>query len=213
MLVKDMDRIIFAGDSITDMGCTKPVGFGPGENLGVGYPRMFDNMIGAFHPELRVQVINAGVSGNTSRDLLNRFEKDVIRNHPSIISIMIGVNDVWRQFDRPANNEWVLPDEYERNLRLMIEKSRSACKTLLLMAPYYMEPLTQDAMRARMDEYGVIVKKLSDEYGTLFIDLQKLFNDYFAKGRHSTSIAWDRVHPNQIGATLIAGKIYETLEL
>ena len=58
-------------------------------------------------------------------------------------------------------------------------------------------------MRARMDEYGAICKKLAEEYGCIFIDLQAMFSKYCSV-RHSSYLAWDRVHPNQIGATLIA---------
>lgn len=58
-------------------------------------------------------------------------------------------------------------------------------------------------MRKRMDEYGAICKKLAEKYGCILVDLQQVFDKYF-KYRHSNFIAWDRVHPNQVGATLIA---------
>jgi lysophospholipase L1-like esterase len=66
-----------------------------------------------------------------------------------------------------------------------------------------MEPNRCDAMRARMDEYGAIVKRLAKKYGCELVDLQAMFDRYF-RYRHSTCIAWDRIHPNQMGATLIA---------
>ena len=66
-----------------------------------------------------------------------------------------------------------------------------------------MEPNKSDTMRARMDEYGAIVKRLAEKYGCELVDLQAMFDRYF-RHRHSTYIAWDRIHPNQMGATLIA---------
>jgi lysophospholipase L1-like esterase len=71
------------------------------------------------------------------------------------------------------------------------------------MTPYYMEPNRTDAMRARMDEYGEICRRLAEKYDCIFIDTQAMFDEYF-KYQHSAYIAWDRVHPNQIGATLMA---------
>ena len=212
MILKDLDRIVFAGDSVTDMGSENPVGEGLFDNLGQGYVRRVDNLLAALLPEYRFRVTNSGIGGNTSRDLAARFDRDVINLRPDVISIMIGINDVWRQFDTPAAlDTQVMPDEYEANLREMIEKSRQTAREVILMTPYYMEPMKEDRMRARMDVYGEICRKLAAEYGLKFVDLQAAFDEYFgtknAAGEythHSTYIAWDRVHPNQVGAVVIA---------
>ena len=71
---------------------------------------------------------------------------------------------------------------------------------------YYMEPNAADTMRARMDEYGAIVKRLAKEYSLPCIDLQPVFSEYLAN-RHSAYLMWDRVHPGPVGSMLIAGKI------
>ena len=71
------------------------------------------------------------------------------------------------------------------------------------MTPYYMEPLRADPMRARVEQYAEIMRELSEEYGAEFVDIQSMFDRYF-RYRHSSFIAWDRIHPNLIGATLIA---------
>ena len=94
-------------------------------------------------------------------------------------------------------------DEYEANLREMIEKIKDKVKGIFLITPYYIEPNRKDMMRARMDEYCAVCKKLAKEYGCVFVDFQSMFEDY-CKIRHSSYLAWDRVHPNQIGATLMA---------
>nr|WP_304956098.1 GDSL-type esterase/lipase family protein [uncultured Acetatifactor sp.] len=134
MIFEDMDRIVFAGDSVTDMGSAQPVGEGLFENLGMGYVRIIDNLLAACYPERKIRVTNSGVSGNTSRDLLARFQSDVVDLKPDWVSICIGINDVWRQYE-----------------------------------------------------------------------------DY-CKIRHSAFIAWDRVHPNRVGATLMARAFLEKCE-
>ena len=200
MIFENMDRIVFAGDSITDMGSTNPVGEGLFDNVGRSYVRVVENMLAVYYPEIKIRVTNSGIAGNTSRDLLNRFDRDVVDLKPDWVSICIGINDVWRQFDCPAMPDThVLPDEYESNLETMISK----VKGIFLISPYIMEPNSEDMMRNRMNDYVEICRKLAQKHGCIFIDFQKMYEDY-CKIRHSSYIAWDRIHPNQIGATLMA---------
>lgn len=125
MIFENMDRIIFAGDSVTDMGSAQPVGEGLFDNMGHGYPRVIESLVTATYPELSIRFTNSGISGNTSKDLLARYERDVLSLNPQWVSICIGINDVWRQFDSPAlTDQAVDPVEYEENLRTMIEQAK-----------------------------------------------------------------------------------------
>ena len=151
MIFQDYDRIVFAGDSVTDMGSVQPVGEGLNDNVGRSYVRIIENMLSAFYPEVRVRVTNAGIGGNTSRDLLERFERDVVALDPDWVSICIGINDVWRQFDTPAMPDYqVMPEEYEENLEKMIAMIPKKVKGVFILTPYYMESNRADKMRARM---------------------------------------------------------------
>ena len=164
MIFENYDRIVFAGDSVTDMGSTNPVGEGLFDNVGRSYVRVIENMLSAYYPEVFIRVTNSGISGNTSRDLRARFDRDVVDLKPDWVSICIGINDVWRQFDTPAiTSDQVMPDEYAKNL---------------------------------------------EEHNCTLIDFQKMYSDY-CTFRHSSYIAWDRIHPNQIGATLMAKTFLE----
>lgn len=204
MIFQDMDRIVFAGDSVTDMNSAQPVGEGLFDNLGHSYVRVIENLLAVCYPKTHVRVTNSGIGGNTSRDLLARFQRDVVDLKPDWVSICIGINDVWRQFDSPAMpDQCVLPDEYEQNVEKMIEMVKGSVKGIFILTPYYMEPNTADPMRARMDEYCAVCKRLAEKHGCIFVDFQKLYADY-CNVRHPAYIAWDRVHPNQIGATLMA---------
>lgn len=204
MIFQDLDRIVFAGDSVTDMGSVNPVGEGLFDNLGHSYVRVIENLLSALYPEIRIRVTNSGIAGNTSRDLLARWDRDVRSLNPQWVSILIGFNDVWRQFDSPAmTDQMVPPEEYRENVRKMILTEKPRVKGIFLMTPYYMEPNKSDFMRARMDEYSAICKELAEEYGCIFVDLQTMISKYCSI-RHSSYLAWDRIHPNQVGATLIA---------
>ncbi len=204
MLFEDKDRIVFAGDSVTDMDSAQPVGEGLFENVGRSYVRIVENMLAVYYPERRIRITNSGISGNTSRDLLARYQRDVIDLNPDWVSICIGINDAWRQFDSPAiPDEQVMPEEYRENVEKMIVDVKDKVKGIFILSPYYMEPNRSDMMRARMDEYVEICRQLADEHNCIFVDFQKMYEEY-CKIRHSSYIAWDRVHPNQVGATLMA---------
>ena len=212
MIFQHLDRIVFAGDSVTDMGSKNPVGEGLFDNVGKSYVRILENMFATYYPEVYLRVTNSGISGNTSRDLLARWERDVLELNPDYVSICIGINDVWRQFDSPAiTSSHVSPEEYEENLRKMLDSLRGKVKGIFLLTPYYMEPCREDWMRARMEDYVAICRRLAAEYAAILVDLQTTFDEYF-KYRHSSYIAWDRIHPNQIGATVIARAFLEQCE-
>ncbi len=204
MIFESMDRIVFAGDSVTDMGSKNPVGEGLFDNVGRSYVRVIENLLAVCYPEIKVRITNSGISGNTSRALLQRFDRDVVDLKPNWVSICIGINDVWRQFDSPAiPDEQVMPEEYERNVETMILKVKDSVKGIFLLSPYYMEPNREDMMRKRMDEYVAVCKKLAEKHGCIFVDFQRMYEEYCSV-RHSSYVAWDRVHPNQVGATLMA---------
>ncbi len=212
MIFSNGDRIVFAGDSVTDMGSAQPVGEGLFDNVGRSYVRVLENMLAAYYPEVFLRVTNSGISGNTSRDLLERFDRDVVSLNPDWVSICIGINDVWRQFDSPAiYSSHVLPEEYEKNMAAMILAVKDKVKGIFILTPYYMEPNMADFMRKRMQEYVDICEKLAAKYGCIFVNFQKMYDEYCSV-RHSSYIAWDRVHPNQIGATLMAREFLKYCE-
>ena len=122
---------------------------------------------------------------------------------PDWVSICIVINDVWRQFDSPALKEQhVEPEVYEETYRELIERTLPQVKGIILMTPYYIEAQREDPMRRRMDTYAGITKKLAAEYGLICVDLQKAFDD-FLEFRHSSFLAWDRVHPSPAGCFLM----------
>ena len=201
--LKDGERIVFAGDSVTDAGRKRPVGDGLWEGVGNGYVRCVETLLNVCYPESLFHVVNMGVSGNTSRDLLARWQSDVLDLAPDWVVLCIGFNDVWRWFDSPSLPGQVTEEEYRSNLEEMIRATLPGVKGLVLMTPYYMETITADARRARMDVYGGIVKETAAKFGLPCVDLQKEMCDYL-QYRHSAYLMWDRVHPGWVGSMLIA---------
>jgi lysophospholipase L1-like esterase len=214
MYLEKNDFILFTGDSITDAGRKRPLGEGLWDGVGNGFVKEFANLLNAFYPELNVRITNTGISGDTSRIMKCRWHQDVLDLKPDWVVLCIGVNDVWRQFDEPSlTYQHIMPEEYEDNLRQLFETGKGVIKKgIIAMTPYYMEPLKEDAMRKRMDEYGAICKSVAAEFGAPCIDLQAIFDEYFTK-RHSSYITWDRVHPAGAACTLMAKAVLEQFGL
>ncbi len=213
MRIESGSKLIMIGDSVTDCGRARPVGEGHSGAIGNGYVSLVQSSIMATYPERRIRVINMGVSGNTVRELKERWESDVLALKPDWLSIMIGINDVWRQFDLPLQKELhVYIDEYKETLDELVSQTKPMLKGLVLMTPYYIEPNKNDAMRAEMDKYGAAVKEVAEKHGTLFADTQAAF-DRILKFYHPNMFCWDRVHPNNIGHMVLAQAFLNAIEI
>ena len=211
MLIEPGSKLVMIGDSITDFDRARPVGEGLRDALGKSYVMLVDAMLKAIAPQDRIRVVNMGTSGDTTRDLLARWRTDLLDLKPDWVTILIGINDVWRQFDTPLLREnQVPPEEYQENLRRLVESTLPAVKGMVLLSPYFMEPNREDPMRRRMDEYGGIMARIAQEYQLPFVDLQAEFDRYF-QYYHPVSVNWDRIHPDMVGHMLIARAFLKTI--
>jgi lysophospholipase L1-like esterase len=210
--IEPNQKLLLIGDSVTDCDRARPVGEGLFNALGNGYVRDIDSILQAAMTAHPVRVVNMGTSGNTVRDLKARWQTDVLDQKPDWLSVMIGINDVWRQFDTPLQPENGVPlEEYETTLNELLSFVRPMLKGLVLMTPFYIEDIASDRMRSRMDEYGEAVKRTAERHEAIFVDTQAVFNRAL-KYRHSASIAWDRVHPNAAGHMMLAKAFLDALD-
>ncbi len=207
-------KLLFIGDSITDAGrdpSGEPTPWSNTIGLGHGYVSLVNALLQNSHPESNIRILNQGISGNTIRDLAARWHSDVLSLAPDWLSIKIGINDVWRQFDQPHHIEaHVLPEEYEETYRSLLTTTRPSLKGLVIISPYFIEPQKSDPMRARMDEYGAIAQKMAREFDAIYVDAQAAM-DRLTQHMHSSEIAWDRVHPSAVGHMAIAQAFVEAI--
>lgn len=203
MLLSPGAKVLFIGDSITDAGRAHPVGEATG-GLGNGFVALIDAMVQVRAPELGIRVVNVGTSGHTVRDLEARWQTDVLDQRPDVVSIMIGVNDVWRQFDMPFRPDThVRRDEYTETLERLVARTAPQVKTLVLMSAFYMEPNRSDAMRLMIDAYNDAARALAERHGAVWVDAQAAM-DRLLTFRYPAYLGWDRVHPNLVGTTALA---------
>ena len=204
MIFEKGNKILFIGDSISDYDRARPVGEGLFDAWGKSYVANVGALLGCTYPELRLRIVNMGIGGNQVRDLEARWQTDVMDQRPDWVSVLIGINDVWRQFDSPTIPEsHVSEASFRETYERLIQRTLPTVRGMILMTPYFMEPNRLDPMRARMDAYGAIVRELAEKYGLIFVDLQAAWDRLF-EHMHPCAIAWDRIHPNQIGCMYIA---------
>ena len=207
MRIEANSNLLFIGDSITDCGRARPVGEANPWNwgeVGSGYVRDVAALIGSAYPERRIRIRNVGASGNTVRDLAERWKPDVLDLAPDWLSVMIGINDVWRQFDSPLAPERAVPlNEYSETLWSLVHRTRPRVKGIVLLSPFVVDANRTDPMRARMDEYGGAVREIAEEFEAIFVDTQAAF-DTLLEHCHPASVAWDRIHAGPVGHMTIA---------
>ncbi|WP_237153489.1 SGNH/GDSL hydrolase family protein [Oryzibacter oryziterrae] len=212
MKIHANSKLLMIGDSITDWSRAKPIGEALFDSLGTGYVGLINAHLNAVHAKARIRVVNMGVSGDTVRDLEARWSTDVEALKPDWLSIMIGVNDVWRQFDaRLQTEKHVLIGEYEETLERLIARTLPSLKGLILMTPYFVEPNTADPMRILIDQYGAVVRKLADKHGAIFVDTQAAF-DAITGDIHPMGIATDRIHPTLTGHTILTRAFLKAID-
>ncbi|NHN31027.1 SGNH/GDSL hydrolase family protein [Paenibacillus agricola] len=204
MIFNQNEKLVMIGDSITDTERKRPHGEGRNDSTGKGYVSVVHALFHTVYPELKLRVINMGTSGNNVRNLKERWQTDVTDLQPDWVSILIGINDVWRQYDQPTIPEsHVYIEEYRQTLDELVKLTLPSVKGVFLMTPFYLEPNEHDPMRQTMDAYGKVVKEIAEANQTYFIDIQAAFQPIL-EHIYPATLAWDRVHPNLVGHMAIA---------
>ncbi len=184
---------LFIGDSITDSGRNQDT-----EGLGYGYVRMIkDEIIKEFH----VEIINKGVSGNRITDLESRWKREVLALEPDLISISIGINDVWRQLDH-SEMEQVLPSEFEEIYERLLIEVNDGIVQIVLMEPTIIEENISSKGNQLLMPYVEIVRKLGAKFGAIVVPTHGTFLQ--ALRDKKDTLTTDGVHMTSVGNRLMA---------
>lgn len=199
---KSGSRLLFQGDSITDMGRDKnPETKDRNHSLGHSYVFLLAARLGVEMPDAQLDFINRGVSGNTVGDLRQRWEKDALEVNPDVLTILIGTNNV-------GLNKGL--DTFEADYRAILDASHKANPELrlVLMDPFVLKSgnlkneQAWTSRRAATDKLRVIVAKLAKEYDAVHIKTQDIFDA--AADISPEHWIWDGIHPLPQGQELIA---------
>jgi lysophospholipase L1-like esterase len=203
-LSKDI-TILFQGDSITDAGRKKDDNsFNNAQSLGWGYSMLAGAALLEKYSTRNLKVYNKGISGNKVYQLAERWDTDCLEIKPDVLSILIGVNDIWHKLDGRYNGT---VDIYKADFIALLERTK---KTLPDVKLIICEPFAVKGVKAVDDKwypefygYQKAAKDIAVQFGATFIPYQKIFDE---AQKQAPGAYWthDGVHPSLAGAQLMA---------
>jgi lysophospholipase L1-like esterase len=203
--LRENQVILFQGDSITDSGRNKEdAGYNSPRNLGSGYPLLAGAALLNNFAELNLKIYNKGISGNKVFQLAERWDKDCLEIKPDVLSILIGVNDIWHKLEGRYDGT---PDIYRKDYIALLERTKNALPDLKLII---CEPFGVKGVKAVDDkwypefyEYQKAASEIAAMFGATFIPYQSIYDEAQKKAPGSYWTG-DGVHPTLAGAQLMA---------
>lgn len=200
--LKKGERIVFLGDSITQAGA------GP-----KGYVTVVKEAIAGHHPELGVEVIGAGISGNRVPDLEKRLERDVLSKKPTVVVIYIGINDVWHS----KNGRGTSKDDYQAGLKRIIAAVQGGGARVIVCTPSVIGEKTDgtNELDKLLDEYCDLSRSVASDSKVQLLDLRKAFLSHLkqhnADNKDKDILTTDGVHLNDAGNRFVAHQVLHAL--
>jgi lysophospholipase L1-like esterase len=191
--------ILFQGDSITDVGRNRSAAEpNRGNALGDGYPFLLACDILRDNPARGLKIFNRGISGNTVPDLKARWEADTVALKPDVLSILIGVNDIWHTLNGTFKGT---VQSYETDYTELLQSTRAALPQtrLIVMEPFVLRTgSVNEKWFPEFEERRAVAKRVARQAGATFVPLQDMFTEL---AEHSTPDYWlgDGVHPTLAG--------------
>ena len=204
--LSDGATVLFQGDSITDARRDRRTQ-GQANNpraMGDGYPMLIGCELLRDHPTLGLRVFNRGISGNKVPDLQARWQADCLDMKPSVLSILIGVNDIWHKLN--GRYEGTVAD-YQREFTELLTETRQALPktTIVVCEPFVLRcGAVKENWFPEFDERRAAAKEVATAAKTLWVPFQTMFDEAVAAGSQPQYWAADGVHPSMAGHSLMA---------
>ena len=197
-----MTKILFQGDSITDASRVRT----DPESAGCGYAQMVKGELGLESPG-EYEFVNRGVAGERVVNIYARIVLDIILVKPDVMSILVGVNDVWTEADK-----------FYKVYNLLIEEIKEDLPDvkIIIMEPFVLpgsipEKHGWEFYRSEVETRAKLARKIAEKYDLPFIPLQADFDALAEKTKPSDWLS-DGVHPTAMGHTFIRNKWIEAFK-
>ncbi len=198
------DVVLFQGDSITDAGRNRDaVGANDPHGFGFGYPFMIASRMLGVYPGLKLQCYNRGISGNKVPDLQARWQTDTLDLKPNVLSILIGVNDIWHKLDGKYDGT---VEDYEEGFAALLAETIQALPglKLIICEPFVLRcGAVNDQWFPEFDQRREAAKRVADLAGATWVPFQSMFNDAISDATPPEYWAADGVHPTMAGHALM----------
>ena len=199
-------KIVFQGDSITDAGRDKR----NYHHMGGGYPKYAAELIAEAFPNAEIEFINQGISGNRTDQLFDRLYPDAISFEPDVISILIGINDIWHRYG--GGRIETTDAQIETNYRAILERLKKQTNAkIVILAPFLLDNEEKEAWRPDLERVLAIVRPLAAEFADAYIPLDELFEEALKTQPEPKYYSGDGVHPNANGAAFIGKHYFEAI--
>lgn len=198
IMLEKGDVILFNGDSITDAGRDRS----DFHSL-AGYPQIVANRIAKENPDLGVSVFNRGISGNRAVDLAGRIKGELNEIKPTVVSILIGINDVWRRYD---SNSITSVENFERSYRQTLDAVKAAgVRKIILLEPFLIPTTVVDRSGYYEDLTPkiLVIRQLAREYGAAYMPLDGIFAEK-SMTIPVSEMSGDGVHLTNLGNEIVA---------
>ena len=197
-------KILFQGDSITDADRDRS----DYHKMGYGYAAFVVEKLTAKYPNVDFEFINLGLSGNRTDQLFDRLTPDCVELDPDIVSVLIGINDVWHRYEYefiPTTD-----DQIALNFKCILERIKRDTRAKLLVFQPFTEGEDQARMQPDVDRLIDIVNSTAEKYADTYVRTGEIIHadENYGKEHYFTR---DGVHPNQTGAEFIAGLYVEAV--
>jgi lysophospholipase L1-like esterase len=204
-LVHADEVILFQGDSITDAGRSREQAAAPNNQaaMGSGYVWLAAAELLVDRPDASLKIFNRGISGNKVFQLRDRWQADCLDLKPTLLSILIGVNDFWHTLDGKYDGTLQV---YERDFSALLERTRTALPKVKLVVcePFVLRcGNVNDRWFPQFDGYRAAAQRVAETFRATYIPFQEMFDEAikYAPPEHW---AKDGVHPTPSGAALMA---------
>lgn len=208
--IQSGDTLVFIGDSITDAERHRQA-YSP---FGFGYVHFVAYALKATCPELDINVVNAGVSGDTIVDLKNRWSRDALAHEPNVLSMLVGINDVWRLTVEPDDVlNAASPREYELTYDQLVSRTEDRCGSqLVLMEPFMFCRNQRNPVFEALQPYLDAVRRLAARHRATLVPLQQKIDELIERVPPEK---WsdDTVHPHTWAHAWIAQRWLEATGL
>lgn len=210
---EDGMTMLFQGDSVTDTGRNRDLSEGF-ESMGEGYPKVFHQLYNTLFPGNKVKFVNRGVSGDRTNHLLERYDEDFLAVKPDVISIMIGINNTWRNFD--GGDDFCSAERFEEEYEELLAKIKADMPDTRIMI------IEQFALTAHpdrntwqedLDAKRDATRKLAFKYADWFVPMYDIITEASVNDFDLYELSPDGVHPGDTGHSLIATEMMKAFEI
>jgi lysophospholipase L1-like esterase len=204
-IVRSGDVVLFQGDSITDAGRDRKRedNANDARALGSGYAFLTATQLLAGRADAGLKIYNRGISGNKVFQLAERWNKDCTALKPNVVSILVGVNDIWHTLN--GNYQGTVPI-YEKDYRSLLEWTQRDLPEvrLVICEPFVLRcGAVDDKWFPEFDRYRAVARRVARDFHAVFVPFQAVF-DKAVKTAPPEYWAKDGVHPTMAGASLMA---------